>query len=133
MSFRLSRRLLWMAAIEPSSTVLRAGTSIDAPALAARLAELAHAGVRSVVCDVDSLVPDAAAVDGLARLKLAARRLGCDLRVRSASLELHQLLDFVGLADTVLGLGGVEVGRETEQREERVGVEEERELGDAGS
>jgi intracellular sulfur oxidation DsrE/DsrF family protein len=131
MSFRLSRRLLWMPAIEPSSTVLRAGTSIDAPALAARLAELARTGVRSVVCDVDSLVPDAAAVDGLARLKLAARRLGCDLRVCRASVELHQLLDFVGLAEAVLG--GVEVVRETEQREERVGVEEERELGDAGS
>jgi hypothetical protein len=121
-----------MAAIEPSSTVLRAGTSIDAPSLAARLAELARGGATSVVCDVDLLVPDAAAVDGLARLKLAARRLGCDLRVRRASHELHQLLDFVGLADAVLG-DRVEVGRETEQREERVRVEEEREFGDAGS
>src|SRR6476646_9840145 len=119
-----------MTAIEPSSTVLRAGTSIGAPALAARLAELVRAGVKSVVCDVDSLVPDAAAVDGLARLKLAARRLGCDLRVRSASLELCQLLDFVGLADAVLD--GVEVRWETEQREERVSVEEEGELRDAG-
>jgi hypothetical protein len=130
-----------MTAIEPSSTVLRAGTSIDAPALAARLAALARAGVTSVVCDVDVLVPDAAAVDGLARLQLAARRLGCDLHVRRASVELHQLLDFVGLADAVLAdavladavLGdGVEVGRESEQRKERVGVEEERELGDPG-
>jgi hypothetical protein len=125
-----------MTAIEPSSTVLRAGTSIDAPALAARLAALARAGVTSVVCDVDVLVPDAAAVDGLARLQLAARRLGCDLHVRRASVELHQLLDFVGLADAVLAdavLGdGVEVGREPEQRKERVGVEEERELGDPG-
>jgi hypothetical protein len=120
-----------MTAIEPSSAVLRAGTSINATALVARLAELARAGVKSVVCDVDSLVPDAAAVDGLARLKLAARRLGCDLRVRRASMELCQLLDFVGLADAVLD--GVEVGREPEQREERVGVEEERELDDAGS
>jgi STAS domain len=119
-----------MAAIEPSSSVLRAGASIDAPALAAQLSVLVRTGVTSVVCEVDTLVADAAAVDGLARLRLAARRLGCELRVRRASAELRQLLAFVGLAEVVLG---VEVRREPEDREQRVGVEEERELDDPGS
>jgi hypothetical protein len=115
-----------MAAIEPSSTVLRAGTSIDAARLAAQLAEAVRAGVTSAVCDVGALVPDADAVDGLARLRLAARRLGCELWLRRASFELLQLLAFVGLADALR----VEVRREAEKREQRVGVEEERELDD---
>jgi hypothetical protein len=109
-----------MSAIEPSSTVLRSGTSIDGPALGAQLAALVRGGSTSVVCDVQALVPDAAAVDGLARLRLVARRLGCDLRVRRASDELKDLLAFVGLADAVLGVDagqGVELGREPEQRE----------------
>jgi hypothetical protein len=121
-----------MAAIEPTSIVLRVGTSIDGPALAGQLTALARTGVRSVVCDVGALVPDCAAVDGLARLRLAARRHGCDLRLRRVSAELRELLDFVGLAEAVLGveLLGVELGRQAEEREQRVGVEEERELDD---
>jgi anti-anti-sigma regulatory factor len=111
------------------ATVLWTGESIDAPALSAQLRTLAGSGARSVVCDVGALVrPDAATVDALARLQLAARRLGCSLRFRRASAELQELLAFMGLAEVVLR---VEVRRQAEDREERLGVEEERKLGDS--
>ena len=109
--------------------ILHVERSLDAAAVAAELGVLIAGGATAVVCDVRALAPDAAAIDGLARLRLAARRLGCDLRVRRASAELHELLDFAGLAAVVLG---VEVGREPEEREQLVGVEEERELDDSG-
>ena len=85
----------------------------------------------TIDCDVSALIPDAAAVDVLARLQLAARRLGLQLRLRGASTELQELVAFVGLRD-VLGLEKlrVEVQRQAEQREQRLGVEEERELDD---
>jgi hypothetical protein len=59
--------------------------------------------------------PDLSVVEGLARLQLAARRLGCSIRLRSARGELPELLDLVGL--------GVEVGGQAEDREQ-VRVEE---------
>ena len=52
-------------------------------------------------CDVGGpRLPDAATVDALARLQLAARRLGLEIRLRHASSELQELLAFVGLATT---------------------------------
>jgi hypothetical protein len=42
-----------------------------------------------------------AEVDVLARLQLAARRLGCTIRLRGATTELRQLLDLVGLLQLV--------------------------------
>jgi hypothetical protein len=113
--------------------ILLAGTVIDTSTLTAELGALVSAGATLVVCDVGALGPaDLGAVDSLARLQLAARRLGCGLRLTHASRELQQLLGCVGLADVVLGveLLGVEVGRQAEDREQRVGVEEERELDD---
>jgi STAS domain len=85
----------------------------------------------TIDCDVSGLAPDAAAVDVLARLQLAARRLGLQLRLRGASVELQELVAFFGLRDA-LGAGalGVEMQGHAEQREERRGVEEERELDD---
>jgi hypothetical protein len=77
-------------------------------------------------CDVSSLDADLSSVDALARLQLLARRLGHEVRLQNASPELWALLSLVGL-DEVLR---VESGREAEQREERVGFEEERELRD---
>jgi hypothetical protein len=59
---------------------------------------------------------DLRAVDLLARLRLAA-----DVRVVSASAELWALIDLCGLRDP---LG------ESEQREQRLRIEEERHLGD---
>ncbi|WP_308368587.1 STAS domain-containing protein [Streptomyces sp. ISL-36] len=55
-----------------------------------------------VVCELGGLVhADLAAVDALARLRLAAGRLGHRLTFRGAGAELRLLLDLVGLADLV--------------------------------
>jgi hypothetical protein len=81
---------------------------------------------RPIICDVSALAPDAGAVDGLARLQLLVKRQGLELRLCEASSELQELLDFCGLGELLR----VEVVRQTEEREERVGLEEERELGD---
>jgi hypothetical protein len=81
----------------------------------------------TIVCDVGALAPDAVTVDALARLQLTARRLGMEMRLRHASSELQDLLAFVGLR-TVLR---VEAGGQAEQREQRLGVEEEREVDDS--
>lgn len=120
-----------MADPEPSTIVLQVGSPIgraDVPTLCAQLSALVGAcGATLVVCDVGALVdPDAVAVDALASLQLTAVRLGCVLRLRSASLELQELLTFMGLADVLLRL---EVERQVEEREQRLRVQEERELG----
>ena len=81
----------------------------------------------TLVCDVESMTaPDLDCVCALARLQLEARRLGLELRLRRASRELLELIVFVGLEDVLR----VEVGRQPEEREERLGVEEERQLRD---
>ncbi len=121
-----------MAVCEPSTIVMRVGSPIartDVPTLCAQLSALVgRSGATRVVCDVGALVDaDAVAVDALASLQLTAVRLGCVLRLRSASPELQELLAFMGLADVLLRL---EVERQVEEREQRLGVEEERELGD---
>ena len=51
------------------------------------------------LCDVTEIEPDAVSVDALARLQLAARRRGCQARLRGASSELLDLLAFMGLRD----------------------------------
>ncbi|MFN2478681.1 MAG: hypothetical protein ABR615_05855 [Pseudonocardiaceae bacterium] len=65
--------------------------------------------------------PDLDVVDQLARLQLAARRLGCKIRLRDACVELLELLDLLGLEEIVTGLrqpsGQVEGS-------EQIGVEE---------
>jgi len=67
-----------------------------------------------------------AVVDVLARLQLAARRCGRELHVRDASPELLELIALAGLEDVL----GVEPRRQAEEREEPLGVEEERQLSD---
>jgi hypothetical protein len=81
---------------------------------------------RTLVCDVHALAPDAAAVDALARLQLAARRAGLEIRLRHASAELCCLIHFCGLAEVLR----VEPGWQPEEREDRLRAEEERELDD---
>jgi hypothetical protein len=68
-----------------------------------------------------------ATVDALARLQLAAKRRGLALRLHRPERELRELIELAGLTEVL----GVEPRREAEEREERVGVEEEGELGDA--
>jgi ABC-type transporter Mla MlaB component len=53
------------------------------------------------LCDVAGVEPDALTVDALARLQLGARRTGCTVRLRNASPELLELVDFMGLADVL--------------------------------
>jgi hypothetical protein len=79
---------------------------------------------RTIICDVGATAPDVHAIDALARLQLAARRLGMEVRLRHASRELQELVAFAGLHDVLR----VEAGGQAEQGKERVGVEEEREL-----
>jgi anti-anti-sigma regulatory factor len=81
-----------------------------------------------IVCDMSTLVDaDAATVDALARLQLRARRHGYRIRLCDASPQLLELLGFMGLDDVLLG---VEPSGQAEERENGVGVEEERQLDD---
>ena len=79
-----------------------------------------------MVCDLDGVAADACTIDALARLQLAARRLGLELRFRRVSAELTELIALAGLGGVLL----LEPGREAEEREERLRAEEERELRD---
>jgi hypothetical protein len=78
------------------------------------------------VVDAGVLVPDATTLDVLARVQLMARRIGLEARLRGASDELLDLIGFAGLTDALR----VELERQPEEREERLGLEEERELDD---
>jgi anti-anti-sigma regulatory factor len=80
----------------------------------------------TVVLDVSTFAPSVSTIDALARFQLAARRRGQRLQLRQASDELRQLIAFTGLSEVLR----VEPRGQAEQREKRLGVEEERELGD---
>ncbi|MFJ2576032.1 STAS domain-containing protein [Kitasatospora aureofaciens] len=95
----------------------------------------------TLTCDLGALTaPDLAVVDALARLRLAAARHGVGVLLLNAGGSLRELLAFSGLADVLpvapepdalpAGLLGFEPGREAEQREHHVGVEEVGEPGD---
>jgi ABC-type transporter Mla MlaB component len=58
-------------------------------------------GAGFALCDVSRLDPSAVTVDALARLQLATRRRGCEVRLRGPSNELQELVDFMGLADVL--------------------------------
>jgi hypothetical protein len=79
----------------------------------------------TIVVDVSAFAPDAVTVDALARLQLAARRAGRRLQLRDASDDLRKLIAFAGLDDVLR----VEPRRKVEEREQRLGVEEEGQLG----
>jgi anti-anti-sigma regulatory factor len=86
-----------------------------------------------LVCDVSGIAaPDAVTVDALARLQLTARRLGGEVRIRHAPPELDELLVFMGLSGIVplSRRSGLEAGRQTEEREEAGGIEEEGDAAD---
>jgi ABC-type transporter Mla MlaB component len=74
----------------------------DLPGLCTRVCALLEGSAGAVVlCDVAGVEPDAVTVDALARLQLAARRRGCQVRLRGASSELLELVDFMGLANVL--------------------------------
>lgn len=68
--------------------------------------------------------PDLATVSALARLQLAAKRLGWTIRLRNPTAELCALLDLCGLGDVIAGLplqpGGEAEGGEQLRVEEVV-------------
>jgi ABC-type transporter Mla MlaB component len=86
-----------------------------------------------ILCDLARLADaDLATVDALARLALRARRMGCAVSLRDPSTELLELVGLAGLGEVLPCApgSGVEVGGQSEQREEPLGVEEERDAGD---
>ena len=70
--------------------------------------------------------PDLRTIDLLARLALGARRAGLELRLTRATPELRELIGLCGLAQALR----VEPERQAEEREERLGAEEEGQLRD---
>jgi hypothetical protein len=91
-------------------------------------------------CDVEGVVrPDIHTVDALARLQLQAVQAGRRICFDRASADLRALVELCGLATTLPTTPagstesslGVESGRQPEQREEPLRVEEERDRGDA--
>lgn len=93
-------------ASDPDTLLVTIRGVIDREAVvrvADELSDLLRAtGARLVVCDVGGLAnPNAATVDAVCRIRLAARRQGSRLRLRHASPELLDLLDLMGLCDVV--------------------------------
>jgi ABC-type transporter Mla MlaB component len=74
----------------------------DLPGLCRRVCALMDGSdAASAVCDVRGVTADAVTVDALARLQLAARRRGCQVRLRGGSDELRALVAFMGLRDVL--------------------------------
>ena len=89
--------------------------------------QMAASVPRTLGCDLSALGgADMETIDLLARLELAARRHGRTLQFLHASPALQELVAFAGL-DGVLA---VEARGEAEEREDPLGVEEERQLDD---
>jgi anti-anti-sigma regulatory factor len=86
---------------------------LDAARLGREVGDLLRAtGAELVVCDVGGVIqPNAATVDAVCRVRLAARRFGCRLRLRHASPELVDLLDLMGLCDSAENDSGLEAER----------------------
>ena len=83
----------------------------DLPGLCDRVcAVLRESRAPLALCDVATVEPDAVTVEALARLQLAARRLGRSVRLRNASPELLDLVALMGLED-VLPESGSAPGR----------------------
>jgi ABC-type transporter Mla MlaB component len=74
----------------------------DLPGLCKRICDLLDRnGAGVAFCDVRGVEPDAVTVDALARLQLAAKRHGCQVRLRDASPELLELVAFMGLTEVL--------------------------------
>jgi hypothetical protein len=73
-----------------------------------------------VACDVSGIVqPDEVILERLARLQLAARRLGATIRFYNACPALMDLIALAGMADVLEAVpSGVEMDGEVEQREQ---------------
>jgi anti-anti-sigma regulatory factor len=67
----------------------------------ARLDGLTDTGMHALVCDLSGVQPSATTIDALARLAVALRRQGSRLRIRHASPELVELIEFMGLEEVL--------------------------------
>jgi ABC-type transporter Mla MlaB component len=77
-------------------------TRADLPGLRERVcALLAQSTAGVAFCNVAGVAADCVAVDALARLQLAACRRRCKVRLRNASDELLELVEFMGLRDVL--------------------------------
>ncbi|WP_377268409.1 STAS domain-containing protein [Peterkaempfera sp. SMS 1(5)a] len=102
----------------------------EVPALCESLeALLRRSGAHRVVCDVGGLgTPDAVTLDALARLRLTAGRCGRELVLYRAGGALRTLLSLTGLSEVLplcpeSPLDPLQTVRQTEEREEHLGVE----------
>ncbi|MCW2647091.1 MAG: hypothetical protein QOD31_894 [Pseudonocardiales bacterium] len=114
-----SRPAVWM--LEP-----RLGRA-DVPGVCAQFgAWIQNQAGTAVVCDAGAVVdPDAVTIDVLARLHVTAKRLGRRIQVEGACGRLTELLGLAGLDGLSAPAGlGVQPGRQPEQREQSVGLEE---------
>jgi len=96
--------------VDSEPWVIDLGTRITeehVPWLCRRLHELVADGCRIVVLDAGALMrADLDAVEALARLQLAARRLGGEVRLRNVGPDVREVLNLAG----VLGIVRAEDG-----------------------
>ena len=94
-----------MAANRAGTVACAIGGPIDRdalPGLYDRFAAMLEDTTAAVaLCDVSELVADAVTLDALARLALAARRRGAQIRLVGASESLRALIAFTGLQDVL--------------------------------
>ena len=122
---------------EQPNTIILAVDSLDPDEVPDLIERLGRGIVRGdstiILCDLARLADaDIATVDALARLALRARRMGCAVTLRDPSTELLELVGLAGLGEVLpcAPASGLEVIGQPEEREEPLGVEEERDAGD---
>jgi ABC-type transporter Mla MlaB component len=76
-------------------------TRDDLPGLCVRVRSILDESGSVVRCDVAGVEPDAVTVDAVARLQLAARRRGCEVRLCNASSALLELVELMGLTNVL--------------------------------
>ena len=123
---------------EQPNTIILAVDSLDPDEVPDLIERLGPGIVRGdstiILCDLARLADaDMATVDALARLALRARRMGCAVTLRDPSTELLELVGLAGLGEVLpcAPASGLEVIGQAEEREEPLGVEEERDAGDS--
>ena len=123
---------------EQPNTIILAVDSLDPDEVPDLIERLGPGIVRGdstiILCDLARLADaDMATVDALARLALRARRMGCAVTLRDPSTELLELVGLAGLGEVLpcAAVSDVEVIGQAEEREEPLGVEEERDAGDS--
>jgi ABC-type transporter Mla MlaB component len=73
----------------------------DLPGICKRVRSVLDESGSVVRCDVAGIEPDAVTIDALARLQLAARRRGCEVRLCNACDDLIALVELTGLTNVL--------------------------------